>query len=247
MGVLAGFVLISFIGACVMMGSIDTGLIVLPFLEIGLVALSIYVSWSQDDRKGARLSAKHYTTEEKKILKEKEDLDAKNKKENADRYAPIFLQETAKASGRIQELENRCAQCETEIKVLEGRIKNNGYLTGDDIQWTGKVIDYIQSRRADSIKEALHLVDMELDRERRDRLSEQRHKEMMEELEYQSYEAARMREEQRESAERAEKAQRDSEAATERARYEAEQRAYEEAYKAERHRQNVEWELRNKR
>ena len=136
------------------------------------------------------------TPQEQEELKKMQALDAQNKQENADRYAVIFLQETNKAAAKLQNIEKRRAQSEADMKALEKKINNNGWLYGDDIQWADKVADYIQSRRADSIKEALRLVDMELERERQRKLDEQRHKEIMEELEYQSWEAANARAEQ---------------------------------------------------
>jgi hypothetical protein len=174
-------------------------------------------------------------------------MDKKNDQENAKKESILMREAGVSQSAAYQEIEKCRKQCQGKIDELQKRLADNGWLYGDDLQWLDKVIGYMQSRRADTIKEALHLVDMEQERERRRKLDEQRHKEIMEELEYQSWEAANARAEQREAAERAEKALRESEAAAERARYDAEMRAYEEAWKEEQHRQNVKWELRKRR
>lgn len=186
------------------------------------------------------------TKEEERLLSEKRAQDARNEKVNKDNYESSY-RKVCTNSEDMRNLERKLKRCESEIRTQEEKIKKNTFLSGDDIQWMDKVIYYIQSRRADSIKEALRLVDMEQERERQRKVAEDRHREIMEELEYQSWEAANARAEQREAAERAEKALRDSEAAAERARYEDEMRRYEEAQKAEQHRQNVEWELRKMR
>ena len=188
-----------------------------------------------------------YNAKEKRLLATKQADDREKKQINRQKVMEAENKVRAKYAAAADSLKKELERCNSEIAALKSKVQNNGWLYGDDIQWADKVADYIQSRRADSIKEALHLVDMELERERQRKLEEQRHKEIMEELEYQSWEAARMREEQREAAERAEKAMRDSEAAAERARYDAEMRAYEENWKADQHRQNVEWELRKMR
>ena len=188
-----------------------------------------------------------YNANEKRLLAAKQADDSEKRQMNRQKASEAENKVRAKYAAAADSLKKDLERCNSEIAVLKSKVQNNGWLYGDDIQWADKVADYIQSRRADSIKEALHLVDVELERERQRKLEEQRHKEIMEELEFQSWEAARMREEQREAAERAEKAMRDSEAAAERARYDAEMRAYEENWKADQHRQNVEWELRKMR
>ena len=211
--------------------------VVIPSVMIMLALISII----NNGKKGM------YTQKEQQLLAEKKALDAKNDQENAKKEA-ITLFEVGTSKGKAyQAIENRRKNCEKQIAELQKKVANNGWLYGDDIQRVDRVIYHMQSRRADSIKEALHLIDMELAQEAQRKLAEQRHKEMMEEIEYQSLEMTRMREEQREAAERAEQALRDSEAAAERARYDAEMRAYEEAWKRDQHRQNVEWELRKAR
>lgn len=232
---LLGGVILGPILSCWAMIVINPVYVMLPILMIVLVFISLCSG-----------SKRAYTEREKQLLKEKKALDDRNRqinKQNVEEKIPIVTQQKRE---RIKQLESCHKQCEDEIKILRTKIQNNGWLSGGDIQWTDQVIHYIQSRRADSIKEALRLVDMEQERERQRKLDEQRHKEMMEEIEYQSWEMARMREEQREAAERAEKALRDSEAAAERARYEDEMRRYESEQRIKQELLNLEIE-RNRR
>ena len=99
------------------------------------------------------------TPEEESKLREAEALDRKNAIANADFRIKARREALAKIEDQVCDLDTSINKALAEIAQLNTQIAHNSYLSAEDVGSIDEIIWFLETHRADSIKEALHYVD----------------------------------------------------------------------------------------
>lgn len=110
-----------------------------------------------------------YTEEEKQILKNKTWLDSSNECKNQENIDAARRQARKSMEGKLTEVNQEIQACEANIGMLQQKINHNGYLSEKDINFVDDILEYMETGRADSVKEALRILDDKLDKQEREK------------------------------------------------------------------------------
>lgn len=100
-----------------------------------------------------------YSETDNKQLSDAAALDSKNASINAQRQTAAVENAKEKNQPRVQKLNKQIYENMTQMDQLKRKIEANPFLSPGDIGRVDRIIHYMSTGRADSIKEALHLVD----------------------------------------------------------------------------------------
>lgn len=115
---------------------------------------------------------REYSARERKALEEAKRTDQANRAANYIAQAQIYDRNMEQNRAQLNKLDQSRSQAEAEIRTLQREIKQNGLLSEEDLPYVDRLVWFLESGRADSLKEALQLLDVEK-RERNRIASEQ--------------------------------------------------------------------------
>lgn len=139
----------------------ERNIMLLSFLIVPVVALVILFVLKKV------LDESVYTKREKAKIEEMMALDEANRKENENRRNQLIEEKKRAVSGPIKEYEDKISTLKKELENLEKEVAENDILSNPDkkIKTVDYLVNLIESRRADSVKEALLRMDEDKRRE----------------------------------------------------------------------------------
>lgn len=118
------------------------------------------------------LNPRNYTSHEQDLLAEAKEKDKENSKRNAQAEAESIARKSASIQGQLAENDRQTTQLQSELSQLQSQINRNPYLRPNDHASIDSIVYYLETGRADSIKEALHYVDRDNEENRKRVLAE---------------------------------------------------------------------------
>lgn len=108
-----------------------------------------------------RIKPRAHTASERKTLKEAEKLDKDNSQKNAQRVADERNKVQGCYNYQVVDLKKKIEKTNAELAEVRYYIARNGILSKEDIPYAARLFELMESNRADTLKEALLLLDQE--------------------------------------------------------------------------------------
>ena len=109
-----------------------------------------------------------FTENERKQLEEAKKKDQRNAVANEGRIDAAIEKSIREVQGRLEGIDQEISQAVAKMAQLQKQVEANRYLAAEDLGSVDSILYYLETNRADTLKEALHYADQER-KERGDR------------------------------------------------------------------------------